>query len=364
MATVTSEFEQKNSRRISFVIFLFITLLFLGAFNLIPIPSQEYAHRTVEQLMLERLVLESISNSEIEESEDDSEQIEETEEAPVPAQDAEFEDLEQLMEAFDAFSLSETQVFASDLTREERSALASLSQKELDLESEDLEAAFGGRSLDLTSDLEKRDDSRRRTSRELRPSLLSDRGVAGRERLGSRGGLLIGPGRSNTGMDLRKTNLDGDSLLQSTRDKDDAPEEREPNFDMPVDRLLNWILANQGPLDPGIRSLFQYLPGNLTAKTQITTNSASYWLQLMRTPDGGETHIAIIDGDVLYYFVGSERQQRAGRFEKGLVRSDEELRVIVVESEDLSARSEEALRAFELFMDWWAEQLQIMDSNG
>ena len=364
MATVTSEFEQKNSRRISLVVFLFVTLLFLGAFNFIPIPSQEYAYRAVEQLMLERVILESISNLEVRESEDDSEQIEETEEPSDPAQDVEFEDLEQLMEAFDAFSLSETEVSASDLTREERSDLASLSQKELDLESEDLETAFGGRSLDLTSDLEKRDDSGRRTSRELRPSLLSDRGVVGRERLGSRSGLSIGSGRSDTGLNLRETNLDSENLLQSTRDEDDPPEETDPNFDLSADRLRNWILANQGPLDPGIRSLFQYLPGNLTAKTQITTSGTSYGLQLMHTPDGGETHIAIIDGEVLFYFVDSGRRQQAGRFEKGLVRSDEESRVIVVESEDLSARSEEAIRAFKLFVDWWTEQQKIMDSNG
>ena len=67
---------------------------------------------------------------------------------------------------------------------------------------------------------------------------------------------------------------------------------------------------------------------------------------------------------MLFYFVDSGRRQRAGRFEKGLVRSDEELRVIVVESEDLSARSEEAVRAFKLFVDWWTEQQKIMDSNG
>lgn len=364
MATVISQFEQKNSRRISLVVFLFVTLLFLGAFNFIPIPSQEYAYRVVEQLMLESLVLESISISEIEESEDDSGQIEETEEASDPAQDVELENLEQLMEAFDTFSLSETQVSASDLTREERSDLASLSQNELDLESVDAETAFGGRSLDLTSDLEKRDDSRRGTSRELRHSLLSGRGVVGRERLGSRSGLSIGAGRSDTGLGLRQSNLDGENLLQSTRDRDDPPEETESNFDLPADRLHDWILANQGPLDPGIRSLFQYLPGNITAKTQITTNGTSYGLQLMRTPDGGETHIAIIDGEVLFYLVDSGTQQRAGRFEKGLARSDEESRVIVVESEDFSARSEEALRVFKLFIDWWTEQQKIMDSNG
>ena len=361
MATVISEFEPKNSRRISLVIFLFVTLLFLGAFNFIPIPSQEYAYRTVEQLMLERLVLESISDSEVEESEDDSELIEETAD---PAQDVEFEDLEQLMEAFDDFSLSETRMSASDLTREERTDLASLSQEELDLESGDLETVFGGRSLDLTSDLDKRDDGRRRTSRELRSSLLSDRGVAGRERLGSRSGLSTRPSGSNTELGLRKTNVDDANLLQSTREKDDPPEESEPDFDLPTDELLNWILANHGPLDPGIRSLFQYLPGNLTAKTQITASGVSYGLQLMHAPGGGETHIAIVDGEVLFYFVDPGMQQRASRFEKGLIRRDEESRVIVVESEDLSTRSEEALRAFKLFIDWWTEQQKIMDSNG
>ena len=357
MASVISEFEQKNSRRISFVIFLFITLLFLGAFNFIPIPSQEYAYRAVEQLMLERLVLESISNSDADESEDDSERIEETEDVSDPTQDVEFEDLELLMEAFDDFSFLETEVSASDLTREETRNLASLSQEELDLESGDLETAFGGRSLDLTSDLDKRDDGRRRTSRELRSSLLSDRGVAGRERLGTQSGL-------STGLGLRKTNLGDENLLQSTRDEDDTPEEREPDFDLPTDKLLSWILANHGPLDPGIRSLFQYLPGNHTANIRITVDGISYGLQLMHTPDGGETHIAIIDGEVLFYFVDPGTQRRAGRFEKGLIRSDEESRVIVVESEDLSARSEEALRAFKLFLDWWVEQQRIMDSNG
>lgn len=359
MASVISEFEQHPSQRTSVIVFLVVAVLFLVAFNYIPVPSQEYADQAVEELMLERVILESIRNVETEESEDNPEPIEKTPE-PKPTQDILSEDLAQLMEAFDDFSLSQAEVSSPDLTKEEKRDLVLSDQNELDLESNNLEQAFGGRSLDLTPDLVKNEDRRPGTTRTLRPSLLPNRGVSDQDGLRSQRNLTTG-----SSLDLRATNQGNGNLLESSRNDDQlSTQGRDIDFAVPINELLDWMRANQGPLDPGVRALFQYLPGNLTAKTEILANGASYGLQLMHAPGGGETHIAVIDNKEIFYFIDLRMQQRASRFEKGTVRRDEELRVTIVESEDFSARSEEALRALKLFVDWWVEEKAKMNSNG
>ena len=135
-----------------------------------------------------------------------------------------------------------------------------------------------------------------------------------------------------------------------------APELEQPEveFEIPTDALVDWIRANQGPLDPGVRAHFQYVDGHLTAKTEASVDGRSYGLQLMHIPGGSETHIALLDGDLIFYFIDPGLQQRASYFQKGLVRRDLAELVILVESEDLSARSTEALRFFEIFLSWWA----------
>lgn len=363
MASVISESEQHKYRRIATVIFLAVTVLFFVAFNFTPIPSQEYADRAVEALMLERIVLEPLVEAETEESEEDPEQPEET---PIlnPTQDNVTENLDLLMEAFDDSPLFQTEV--SDLTTEERRDLGPADQKDLGFESTDVETAFGGQTLDLTSDLVKRDDNRQATNRVLRSPLLSQRRPSSRESLNSRLGLETGSDRTdNSDLDLREANRSDAGLLDPVREGESLlPQVQESDYSLPTDELVNWMRANQAPLDPGVRSLFQYSLGNLTANQRVVVNGVSYGLQLMHAPGGGETHIAIIDGEEIFYFIDLRMQQRASRFEKGTVRLDGESRVIVVESEDLSARSEEAFRAFKLFIDWWAEQRKELDSDG
>ena len=357
MATVFSDYEDRRARRISVVFFLLITLVFLGAFNFIPVPSQEFADRKVEVLMLEQMIFESfedLGTLDDEESAEKFEPEEREEAAPGLAEENATEDLEQLLTAFGDVSFSEVGFDDTGMTESARfdETPSILDQGELEVESGDVANVFGGRSLDLTSDLVKRDDERGRATRSLRPGLLSER-VSGQGRPGSR--RITGSGSGDSaGLDLRSEQRGTANLLKPTR-TDLEPKEREIEFSIPTDALVEWMRMNQNPLDPGIRSHFRYSSREITSKELISVGGRSYGLQLMHSPGGGATHIALLEGNTIFYFIDPGRQQRANYFQKGTTRRDEETLVILVESEDLSPRSEEARHFFEIFLAWWAE---------
>ena len=357
MATMFSEYEDRGARRTSFALFLAITLFFLAAFSVIPMPSQEFADRKVETLMLERIIFESmedLSTSDSEEPEQEPEVMEPEESVTGDDDEAATEDLEELMEAFGEFAFSEIGLDDAAMDEEAQiGAPAILHDDALDIESDDIADVFHGRSLDLTSDLVTQETDRGRSTRSLRSGLLSGR-VSGEAHPGFR--RITGSGSGDgEGLDLRGNAGNSGDLLESARG-DAETGEREIDFSMPRDAVADWIELNQAPLDPGIRSLFRYSSTNITAKELISVGGQSYGLQLMYSPSSGEIHIALLDGDVIFYFIDPGFQKRANYFQKGTVRRDDATLVILVESEDLSPRGEEALRFYELFLTWWAEE--------
>ncbi len=352
MTTAFSEYEDKGGRRTSVSIFLVLTALLVTAFSVIPLPSRDYAERTVAVIMMEQMEFQSLADvvSDDEESEEDSEPPE-SEEMETVEEQPEVVDLSEYMEVFEAFSLTEPDFDEAELLENSATEAPSvLAQGDLDIEAGDILGEFTGRDLDLTSNLVTR-DSDVRSTRTLRSGLFTDR-VSGQGRPGFRrrsGSDDVG------GIEFREQSRDGPDLLGSSREEV-QPEQREIDFTVPTNALAEWMKLNQGPLDPTIRALFRYAANDITAKTVITVDGKPYGLQLLHSPGSGATHIALLDGNVLFYFINSGSQDRANYFQKGKVRRDDQALVNLVESEDLSPRGPEAVRFFEIFLTWWEEE--------
>ena len=117
MTTAFSEYEDQGGQRTSVVIFLMLTALLVTAFSVIPLPSQDYAERAVEVIMLEQMMfqsLEDVVTEEDNESEEDSDTPEPEEMATAEEQPA-LEDLAVMMEVFETFSYSEPEIDETEL---------------------------------------------------------------------------------------------------------------------------------------------------------------------------------------------------------------------------------------------------------
>ncbi len=356
MNPIFYEYEDKGTRRTSLVAFLCITLFFLAAFTIIPMPTQEEVERRVETIMLDQAVFEILDNPATAVDEGSSEDLVDVgSDESISSEDSESvtEDLEALMETFGGFDFSEVEWDNLVTTQGSRNAVPStLEEGELEIETGDIAEVFGNRSLDLTSDLVQREESRSQTTRTLRSSLLSE-SVSAEGRPGGRriSGSGIG---GDTGLDLRSRAPGSSDLLRSNREEI-KQEQREIQFTVPVDKLAEWIRQNQSPVDPGIRSLFRVAPTDLTAKVPISVQGHAFGLQLSYLLGPGEVHIALIDRETIYYFIDPGSQRRANYFQKGTVRLNTESMVMLVESEDFSPRGPEAHRFFEVFLTWWSE---------
>ena len=355
MANVFSDYEDQGGQRTSAVLFLCIALFLFTAFNFVPVPTQEFADQRLETLMLEQMIFETFQDrgAADEDNADEAELVEELEDDPNLINEVETEELARLLEAFGPPSPIED-VGGAEVTVNVRGTPSAVIPGELDVESLELDAPFGSRAGDVVFDLDPqfRGSGSGQTTRRLSPGLLAD-GVPseGRTRLRHTTGI----GGDGEGLNLERQDHETPDLFRPDRDVREPPELTQADFNVNTDGLVDWILANQGPLDPGIRAHFQYSPGKLTATTQMSVDGHAYGLQLMHAPGGGETHIALLDGSEIFYFIDPGLQQRASYFQKGLVRRDEDTSVVLVESEDFSARSAEALHFFKIFLAWWDE---------
>lgn len=356
MTTALYEYEDQGGRRTSAAIFLVLTALLVTAFSVIPLPSQDYADRAVEVIMLERMDFQSLVDV-VREDEEESEEEDNTpepEEMETIEEQPQFQDLALMMEVFKPFSYSDAEIDETALLENTVTEAPSvLAQGELDLEVGGVLGEFTGRDLDLTSNLVTRDDDVRST-RTLSSGLFTDR-VSGRSRPDFR---RVTGSRDGEGLEFRDQGRNAPDLLETTR-TEVQPEKRELDFTftVPVNKLAEWMKLNQGPLDPGIRSHFRYSGHDLTTSIEISVEGKTYGLQLMHTPGTGAMHIALLDGNAIFYFIDAGTQGRANYFHKGRVRRDgDEALVMLVESEDLSPRGPEALRFFDVFLAWWEEE--------
>ncbi len=365
--------EERRNRRISWLLFLGMSVFFSVAFTLIPTPGREFAETTIERLVLTSLELPPVEEIEIEadpleEEEDPLEVIEEITESlePEPVEELLEEDVEALVaDAFESFSFSDVSLDDAVAQLEDRE-IVSLSDQDMELFSESAsDRPVFNSDMDLTQNLLNDSGNPSRSSRSLSSNLIGqsfaspDDTDRSRRYVGDLEDLAWpdGSGRQT----IRATSAEGTSLESSdSGSRQDNLFLGEEDVSIPSDSLLQWILVNQAELDPGIRSLFHFAPPAISARSQTSAAASSAELQLMFTPSNREIRIAMIRQGDIYYFVDPGFQQRAQYFQKGVVGRDAMERIDFVESEDFSPTGPEARDFFKLFLAWWQQEKQNM----
>ena len=364
-----AEQEERRNRRFTWLLFLGASVFFSVAFTLIPTPGQEFAETTIERLILTSVELPAVEEIEIEapeeeEEEDPLEVIEEiTEELePEPIE----EDVEALIaDAFDSFSFSDVS-FDDQVAEQDSREIVSLSDEDMELFSESAsDRPVFNSDMDLTQNLLNDSGDPSRSARSLSSNLIgqslasTDDTDRSRRYVGDLEGLAWpdGSGRQT----IRATSQTGPSLDSAgSESRQDNLFLGEGDVAVPSDSLLQWILANQGELDPGIRSLFHFAPPSISARDETSIDAAPSELQIMYTPSNREIRIALIREADIYYFVDPGFQQRAQYFQKGVVGRDGLARIDFVESEDFSPIGPEAKAFFRFFLAWWQQEKQNM----
>ena len=350
MATVLSDYDSRQGRGLTWIVFLVFSMGLLMASSVIPLPSQEAAEQALEILMLETMVFQEENIADVEdEIEDVQEEVEELMAQPVENQEGRGEtpDLAALMAAFEGPAEAPIGAVSAELSSR-TGAPTNLVDGELDISSTDAFGAFGG-DIDLTAGLVTRDNAQG-SSRTLAPGLIArgqDTGARiGLDGLGSTG-LGIGDGVIGTGRSIGGTDLVGSDRGVPVL------KPREVKMEVPVPEVVDWLRLRQSTIDRGIQALFRYTGEEMTAKERIVVGGQPYGLQLMYTPSSRSLHVSLLIDNVIYYFVDPGSQGRANYFQKGFVRRDEGGFVVLVESEDFSPRGAEAMTFFQVFRSWW-----------
>ncbi len=369
-----SDKEERKTRRISWCLFIGVSALFALVFGVLPLPDRSFAETTMEALMLETLDLSaffeevelaSAADEVVSEEPGEEDAAETPLDLEMPPDELLAEDVEALMaEAFEAFSFSDVSLEDPEIQQNNREVV-SLTDEDLTPFAEAQSAFDSG--LDLTQDLLSDDGNLSRSSRSLSSNLIGESFGSSRESSGGRRytgnpDALSFSDRSGRET-IRATGGAGALSLQSSAGSGGRMDNLmlgEGDISVPSDSLLQWIMANQAELDPGIRSLFYFAPPAISARAQTTVESEPSEIQIMYTPSNREIRIALIRESDIYYFVDAGFQRRAQYFQKGVVDRDDMQRVDFVESEDFSPTSLEARDFFKFFLAWWRQESQNM----
>ncbi len=345
MANQFSEELDGSGRRITFGIFVIVVVFFAAAFRLVPVPSREDVDESLDILMLEFYEMEA-AEEEVEEEDETSDEVEvESETEP--------ENINKLLSAFGELSLSEVEsndILAMDPASE--SPLGLQADVNLDLESgSDALGIFGNsRPTDLNADLlpQSGGGSDRWT---LKPNLVSGSSATNRPGFQTRNQAGI------SGSDLAVRQDEPDDLFDEVYEERDRPEMTAEEIER-EDAVIAWFKENGGPLDPGVRSLFEQTPNMLTAKVFAQIGGQIHPVQLMYSQYSRKLHIAFSEDKDLFYFIDPKLQNIANYYAKGVVVHDEAVRVVIVESEELSVENPESVRVYRTFLSWWIDQIK------
>ncbi len=347
MAHQFSEDLDHTSRRISIGVFVVLIGFFAVAFRFVPVPNRDAVDESLDILMLESFMMETTAE----------EEAAEAEEAPVEVQtetEDEIENLDALLEAFGDLSLSE--VTPEDLSTSDPAAGDPLGLQadlniDLDFGSSDLGGFGDGRPTDLNADLlpQSGGGGQRLT---LNPNLVSGSTSGNRPGFRTRDNAGIGNGED---LSVRETQP-GDLFDEIIEER---PDEGLNLLEMQrEDAVVAWFQANEGPLDPGVRALFEeQASGSFTAKVFAEIGGQTFPVQLMYSQHSKKLHIAFSEDKDLFYFIDPKLRNIANYYKEGVVVHDEQVRIVIVESEELSVESPNAVRVYKQFVSWWITQV-------
>ena len=319
-----------------------VSFLFLAS-NFVPVPGRERVDRSLDLIMLESI---PTTATEVEEP------IEEPD-INRRSPEASPDDIDGLMSAFTELLPSEPLSEQPALPdRGEIEALALQSDVGLDFGvDEELEDLVGdNRPGDLNADLFPK--SAGGATWTLRPNLISGTARQSGARLSTRNSRA---GEVEVDLTVRPDRPERlvESLFGEQGDSSLTPEEI-----LRENAVVRWMRDRQNALDRPIRTLFEKQPIDLTVNESITVGAKIYHLQMMYSPVTRTLHIAWIYGDEMFYFVDPALQFQANFFGEGLVERAPDTEVVLLEWEELSAQSPQAIREYGAFVNWWRPQIE------
>ena len=315
-----------------------VSFLFLAS-NFVPLPGRERVDESLDLIMLESIPTAVAEMEEVIKEPPVEERMPETNR----------EDFDGLLSGF-------TELLPSDPLSEEtplpdRGQIESLAlQSDVGLDfgaKEGLDLVGDNRPGDLNADLFPQSDEG--TTWTLRPNLIS--GAA------PRSGAQLSSGTGKTEVDLTIRPDRPERLVESLfGDQGDVSLTTEEI--LRENAVVRWMQDRLNALDRPIRTKFEQQPRDLTVNEPITVGAKTYHLQMMYSPVTRTLHVAWIDGDDLFYFVDPALQFQVNYFEEGLVERAPSEEVVLVETEELSARSPQSVREYGIFLNWWRPKIE------
>ncbi len=343
MTNFFSEETDNQGRPIAIGVFIILVGFFVLASNVIPMPQRDRVDRSLDLIMLEAIAM--------------AEAVElEEEEAELPAEEdfsepekTSSENFDDLMSAFtELTSLEVIEEDATLLDRGETESLALRSDVGIDFGAEGSLDLFGNRRFD-DSETDLVSQKRGEQTWTLRPNIVS-------------GSVGSSNSRLSAGV-VSETDLTGRSgrperLVEAIIGEWDESVSLTSEEIARKNAVVRWMQERLNDLDRPVRTLFQQNPRDLTVNELILIGARTYHLQMMYSPVTRTLHIAWIDEDEIYYFVDPALQFRINYFEEGIVERVTGTEVVLLETEELSAQSPQAIREYQIFLNWWKPQIE------
>ncbi len=339
--------EETSQKGHTITIVVFICLIgFLGlASTVVPLPQRDSVDKSLDLIMLEAIAMASAEEAEEEKA------VETPVEEEVSEPEISPENIDEILSAFTAMSPVEVTNEAPTLPeRGESESMKLGSDMLLEFRGQKDLGLFGdSQGNNLDTDLVSRNRGEAWT---LKPNIVSGSISVSNTQLSSGAGV--------SGADLVTRSGQPKRLVQTIFEEWGEEE----GVSMTAEEILRenavirWMQARLKALDRPVRTVFQQNASDLTVNEPVIIGSTTYNLQMMYSPVSRTLHIAWIDEEIIYYFVDPALQYQINYFEEGVVERGLQMEIVLIETEELSARSPQAVREYEIFLNWWKPQIE------
>ena len=314
----------KGDRGITVGLFVIVVSCIVILIHVIPMPNRASVSKTLETMVLESIAMavDTPENTEIDE---------------VAEEETSVEDIDELLSSFLIESPAELLTSETELsvTESNRSEL----QRKVDFDFGTVDGTGFGSSL-----VEDLPQVERRQGRSLRPTIES--------KFVSESDVGLG-----TDVEIAEDLSSEREILESVYEGLDRSALTAEEIAR-EDNVVLWLTDHKVlALDQIVNSWLGVEKTDLIFKDQIQLADDFYTVKLAYSPVNRTLKIILIKNDELFYFIDPGLQNRANYFEKGgIVYEGDE--VIMIESEEHSVQNPEAVRLFNLFSQWFKNNIK------
>lgn len=331
------EDSSKSDRRLTVSLFTIVIICVAVVIHVVPMPTRTGMSQSLESLVLESVAIAVNAPEQIDSGEETKEEAETS-----------LEDFDELLSSF--MNEIPAEVMSTDTELSASETNRSLLRTDVDVDfgvSEEKE--FGTGLADLFSQVERREGTSLQPTLESRFVSSSEPGFVTNvvdisDNLASRRG-------SPADLEILESVYSG--IDRSTLTPEEAARE---------DAVVLWMKESSGnwlKLEPAIGTLLDSGPTDLVFSDDILLNGEEFTIKLTYSPVNRTLKIVLIQGNSLHYFIDPGLQNRANYFKTGHVVRDGDNKVVMVESEEKSVQSTDAIRIFDQFLSWWANEIKV-----